>query len=181
MNPKVIIINGSGGCGKSTFVKKCTDIAHNEYDNLIVVESSTVDKVKEVAQFCGWDGTKTEKNRAFLHDLKMALEKWNNIPNQSVVDQINSLEKMYSRHDFVIFVNIREADSIRTFIENCQDQLDITPKTLLIRNANVKEIVSNDADKNVENFVYDYLILNNGTLEELEECARNFLKKMLDK
>ena len=66
----VVVINGSGGVGKSTFIELC-----REWDNR-VFETSTVDFVKEVAKMCGWDGTKTDENRKFLSDLKDLLSQW---------------------------------------------------------------------------------------------------------
>ena len=41
-----------------------------------------------------------------------------------------------------------------------------------------EKITSNDSDANVENYVYDYYIDNNGTLEELEEKALEFINKL---
>ena len=41
--PKVIVINGMGGSGKSTFVSLCHKI------DPTVIETSTVDFVKEIA------------------------------------------------------------------------------------------------------------------------------------
>ena len=64
MSARIVIINGSGGCGKSTFIKLCRDIC-DQLKGKTVIELSTVDYVKEVAQYCGWDGSKTELKRAF--------------------------------------------------------------------------------------------------------------------
>ena len=48
-------------------------------------------------------------------------------------------------------------------------------KTILIRNPNVRKIVSNHADRDVENYEYDYIIENDGTLEQLERVAKLFV------
>lgn len=78
----IVLINGSGGCGKSTFIKFCAML------NDKVVELSTVDYVKEVATTLGWNGSKTEVDRNFLHNLKKALEEWKDIPNIKVVNAV---------------------------------------------------------------------------------------------
>ena len=58
---KFVIINGLGGCGKSTFIKLCKDYCEDPDTYGIswkVEELSTVDFVKEVARLCGWKDTK---------------------------------------------------------------------------------------------------------------------------
>ena len=81
---KVVIINGKGGSGKDTFVAMCRDVLGANR----ILNISTVDYVKEVAQFCGWDGTKTLENRRFLSDLKRILTEWNEIPLKKVCQEV---------------------------------------------------------------------------------------------
>ena len=62
MDKKVIIINGTGGSGKDTFVEFCS-----EFKN--VMNISSVDKVKEAASILvGWNGEKDEKSMKLLVD-----------------------------------------------------------------------------------------------------------------
>ena len=52
-------------------------------------------------------------------------------------------------------------------------------KTLLMRRAVIEnDNQSNHADAEVFNYDYDYIIENNGTLEELEQKAIEFLKQL---
>ena len=56
MDKQVIIINGTGGSGKDTFVEYCSEFAK-------VTNISSVDKVKEAAKILvGWNGEKDEKS-----------------------------------------------------------------------------------------------------------------------
>ena len=48
-------------------------------------------------------------------------------------------------------------------------------KTLLIRNPRVSLITSNNSDKNVYNYTYDYIIENDGTLDDLRKKAKDFI------
>jgi Ni2+-binding GTPase involved in maturation of urease and hydrogenase len=48
-------------------------------------------------------------------------------------------------------------------------------ETILIRNPNVCKIESNHADRDVENYEYDYIIENDGTLKQLEKVAKLFV------
>ena len=47
MNKKIIVINGTGGSGKDTFVEYVSKYAK-------VYNFSSVDKVKEIAKLIGW-------------------------------------------------------------------------------------------------------------------------------
>ena len=90
---QLILINGMAASGKSTFAKFCIDYAKRKY-GVNGEELSTVDWVKEVARFCGWDGKKTELDRRFLSDLKFALERWDGSPVTSVLDKLKSTLRM---------------------------------------------------------------------------------------
>lgn len=61
-----------------------------------------------------------------------------------------------------MFVHIREAVEI----EKAKKLLNA--KTLLITNPRVKLITSNDSDGRVNEYNYDYYIVNDGTLEDLK-------------
>ena len=65
---QVLIINGSGGVGKDTFVNFL-----NKYKK--VIHRSIAYPAKEIAKQIGWDGSsKTEKDRKFLSDIKSCIE-----------------------------------------------------------------------------------------------------------
>ena len=113
---RFVIINGLGGCGKSTFIELCQEYCDNP-DNLkaynwMVSELSTVDFVKEVAMICGWKGKKDKKDREFLHDLKEAMEKWDNIPNKKLLEDAETIIKNYLGLNHLFFVNIRGPERI---------------------------------------------------------------------
>jgi len=54
MKKQIVVINGTGGSGKDTFVEFCSKYGK-------VMNFSSVDKVKEVARVIGWDGKKNRK------------------------------------------------------------------------------------------------------------------------
>ena len=68
-------------------------------------------------------------------------------------------------------------------MENIRTKLFIGPsgKTYEIReqNGEDEEILSNEADANVENYEYDYYITNNGTIEEFDQNIMNFYYMVL--
>ena len=161
MKKKIVIINGSGGVGKDTFVDFC-----KEYTG--VRNISSVDKVKEAAKILvGWDGDKSEKSRKLLSDLKQLSVDYNNYPLTYIEEQAYDFKN--SNDEYIMFVHIRESSEISK-VKNA-----IGAKTLLITNDRVKKIETNKSDADVENFQYDFYIENNGTLEELKEKAKKFI------
>lgn len=163
MTNKVFIINGTGGSGKSTFVKFCAEFNDN------ICEISTVDFVKEVARYVGWNGEKDENGRLFLSNLKDAMEQYNNIPNRKIQETIAA------NPDYIYFINAREPKNI-----DCFKQI-YNAAAILVVNPNVKPITSNHADANVFDYNYDYYIMNNMGLSNLKDMAEIFVKEVVNK
>ena len=167
---KIYILNGKAGSGKTTFFKLIEEKCHN-----YVYNYSTVDLVKKVAYGCGWDGSKTPENRKFLSDLKDLLTEWNDVPYKDClkeIKRITSLADIYDveHDDWAIFIDCREPKEIQKFVDR------LGAKTIFIDRKIEDYNASNHADANVENFEYDIVINNNGTLEDLAAVAMNFIK-----
>ena len=81
---RIFIINGSGGVGKDTFVELFT----KHYGEEKVWNYSSVDKVKRIAKEIGWTGTKTEKDRKFLSDLKLLTTEYNDMPMEDLKEKV---------------------------------------------------------------------------------------------
>ena len=164
MNKKVFIINGSGSKGKDTFVEFCS-----KYTN--VKNISTVDKVKEAGKHLGWEGGKSEWDRAFLSDLKLLADKYY---GHSLMYVVREHEDFLNREiENVMFIHCREPENIEALKQTFEC------KTILIVNINIDDITTNMADANVNNYVYDYYIDNSGTLEDLEYLAKDFVENKI--
>lgn len=169
---QVVVINGMPRAGKDQFVQFCQK--HMTWCKNV----STVDFVKHVANFCGWDGTKTPENRAFLSDLKDLLTKWDDIPFKKVKKAAENYNSEAISYDFdtdevLVFIHCREPEEIAKFVR------EMNAITLLIRRETIENNEqSNHADAEVFNYSYDYVVANNGTLEELEESAVMFLREI---
>lgn len=162
MKKNVIIINGTGGSGKDTFVQLCSEFAK-------VTNISSVDKVKEAASILvGWNGEKDEKSRKLLVDLKQLSIEYNDYPTKYIKEQYEIFKNNESQY---LFIHIREIDEI----EKTKNLLNA--KTLLLTNPRVALITSNDSDGKVYNYEYDYVIKNDGTFEDLKEKAKEFICK----
>lgn len=158
---EIVIINGTGGSGKDTFVEFVAKYAK-------VYNFSSIDKVKEVAKVIGWNGGKTEKDRKFLSDLKRLTTEYNDMAFQSVASAVEYFE---SSEEEIMFIHIREPEEI------ARAQAAFNTKTLLVKRAGLENIASNYSDASVENYDYDYHIYND-TLEQLEENAKDFANKL---
>lgn len=160
MKKKIVIINGSGGVGKDTFVELCGKYVK-------VRNVSAVDKVKEAANILiDWDGVKDEKYRKLLVDLKQLSVDFNDAPTKYLKKQAE--EFIQNEEECLMFIHIREISEIKKLKEL------IDAKTLLITSKRVPVITSNSSDANVANYDYDLYITNDGTVEELEEKAKKF-------
>ena len=172
----IVVVNGRPGSGKTTF-----EYIIKKKMSAFCEMRSTVDLVKEIAIFyAGWDGNKDLKNRKFLSDLKDLLTKFDNVPFNDIVrykDIWESDMKRYGviNHPHVLLVDSREPEEIQKF----KDELGAV--AVLIRRTEVEnEETSNHADANVFDFDYDWVIENNGSLEDLERRTLDFLDLLFD-
>lgn len=162
MLKKIFITNGSGGCGKDTFAKAISEL-------IPTYKYSAIDAVKRCAKDVGWNGEKSEKDRKFLSDLKELSSAYNDFSFKDISKVVEDF-KNDQIDSVVLLIDIREPNDIQRAKEA------FGAETILIRRNSVKPIISNMADANVENYEYDHYIDNNGTLDDLERTAYEFVK-----
>ena len=164
MNKKIFITNGMARCGKDTFATYL-----NEF--VPTLKYSSIDKVKEIAVLCGWDGGKTEKDRKFLSDFKMLTAEYSDMPFKAIEEKVSEFLKD-NIHE-VMLIDIREPEEI----ERAKNVFNA--EAILIKNDRVDIITSNDGDARVFDYAYDYIIENNGTLEEFKETVKTFAGEVI--
>lgn len=162
---KVFILNGVGAVGKGTFVEFVSK-------HIPTYKYSIADLSKEAATILGWDGGKTEKDRRFLSDIIDLATEYNDSPFQDVVSIVTDFKSNKIETD-VLFVDMRNPKDIARAVKT------FDAETVLLRNPRVKPIETNHADRNVENYKYDYIIENDGTLEQLKEKAKTFVDSVI--
>lgn len=160
MKKQVFIINGSGGVGKDTLVSLVQK-------HISAVNISSVDEVKKFATMMGWDGKKDEKSRKFLSDLKNILIEYNDKPFSYLKESVHDF--LNDECNELCFLHIREPQEIQRAKEA------FNAITILVTRDKVKQIRSNHADSDVLDYSYDYRVVNNGSLEDLEQMAITFI------
>jgi hypothetical protein len=131
-----------------------------------VQKISAIDPIKQYAKGFGWNGGKTERDRKFLSDLKVLLGEYGDLPFQIL---IKSVAQFYDSYNDVLLIDIREPAEIE------RAKIAFNAKTIFIKNSRVPKITSNMADAGVENFDYDIIIENEGTIEEFCDNVIDFI------
>ena len=162
MNKHIVIINGSGGVGKDTFVHTVAKFAY-------VMNYSSVEKIKEAAKVIGWNGGKSEKDRKFLSDLKDLSTAYNDCPFQSMREKVS---EFYNTKADILFLHIREPEEIE------RAKKEFNAHTLLIIRNSVDHVKSNHADANVFDYDYEFTVLNDGDLTDLAIRAKEFVEEL---
>lgn len=164
---KVVVVNGMPESGKTTFQEICQHICSMVTVTKVHIMSS-VEYVKQVAYDLGWDGTKTNRNRKFLSDLKRALTDWDDVVFKKIKERLYLLD--CAEYDYIVFIDIREPSEI----ERAANELNAT--TVLIKRDSVEDReYTNSSDSHVFDYDYDVVIDNNGDLDDLKKAAEEFL------
>lgn len=211
--PVVILINGAGGCGKSTFIKNVESYCKAVYSGK-VIELSTIDPVRRAVYDLLLDehvaistvqkdtaptikeieDKKDDAYRSFLHDVKMAWEKYNNGPNRYIVGWVANYAMNYDlvsarshiknaahstlNNALFLFVNVREIPSLTNLRTTLLD-MGFPVLTALVQGKVNPSSFSNDADRNVMDYNYDIVIHNQRKLRDLKIVADLFASTLL--
>jgi hypothetical protein len=162
----IVVINGFPQSGKDQFISFCQESVQ------YVHNISTIDSTKKIATLMGWDGTKDNKSRDFLSDLKSLWVRYNNGPlielAKTYMDIVNN------EPDSVVFVHCREPEEISKIVDWFSKGAVYT----LFLDRAVENLPANKSDTNVELYSYDETLANNGTLEELRDKAYKFIRDL---
>lgn len=168
MLTKIVIVNGRGASGKTTWETMVQKIAEARGKRVEII--STIAYVKEKAKEFGWDGGKSPEDRRFLSDLKDALTRWRDVPYQIVKQWIEHFDGEAN----LIFIDCREPEEIKRFVD------DYGAFTVLVQRGEIFPLMGNHADDNVLNYQYDITIDNSRGLDELMQEATIFVETFLE-
>ena len=160
MKKHILITNGMARSGKDTFANYLGSFVPTK-------KYSSIDKVKDIARVCGWRGGKSERDRKFLSDLKELTTEYCDMAFMDIKGEVAAF-KFIENPFKVLCIDIREPAEIA---RACRE---FGAKSVLIKNDRVPFVASNMGDAGVYDCDYDYVIENNGTLEEFYDKVKEF-------
>ena len=185
---KVVIINGKPQSGKDTFCKYaqgyCDD---DESANTLII--SSVDPLKEMLTQLGWDGTKTDKIRDMLMDMKQLWVQNQDGPTMFLFNNILEFHKTCTGEDNIVFVHIREPEEIKKLVNALTgfESMGIDVISLLIIRGSGEDTPNQPAETRrsddealINSYEYDVTINNDEDLIKLQELAAEFVDKLLE-
>ena len=173
MSKRIFILNGVHTSGKDTFVKYI-----NEYgidvEQDYVVHYSYVDFTSDMLESKGINiKDKSNKLRKLLCDVNNALEEYNDIPFKDCLNIADNFHQNWLEGDW-LFIDCREPKKI----ERLKQALNA--KTVFVK-SNKTITADNSADKAVaENYEYDYIVQNTGSLDDLRNNTIDFIKDVIN-
>lgn len=185
---KVVIINGKPQSGKDIFCRfaqgYCDD---DESANTLII--SSVDPLKEMLAQLGWDGTKTDKIRDMLMDMKQLWVQNQDGPTMFLFNNILEFHKACTGEDNIVFVHIREPEEIKKLVNALTgfESMGIDVISLLIIRKGGEDTQNQPAETRksddealINSYNYDITINNDGDLIRLQELAAEFVDKLLE-
>ena len=185
---KVVIINGKPQSGKDTFCKYaqgyCDD---DESANTLII--SSVDPLKEMLTQLGWDGTKTDKIRDMLMDMKQLWVQNQDGPTMFLFNNILEFHKACTGEDNIVFVHIREPEEIKKLVNALTgfESMGIDVISLLVIRKGGEDTPNQPAETRrsddealINSYKYDVTINNDEDLIKLQELAAEFVDKLLE-
>lgn len=185
---KVVIINGKPQSGKDTFCKYaqgyCDD---DESANTLII--SSVDPLKEMLTQLGWDGTKTDKIRDMLMDMKQLWIQNQDGPTMFLFNNILEFHKACTGEDNIVFVHIREPEEIKKLVNALTgfESMGIDVISLLVIRKDGEDTPNQPAETRrsddealINSYEYDVTINNDEDLIKLQELAAEFVDKLLE-
>ena len=160
------VLNGSPRAGKDTF---CTFM--EKYG--VVKHFSYVDFTRNMLDKAHIDyRKKTDKDRQLLETINNALETYDDIPLKDICENVIYAIAKADFRNLYIFVDIRKPENIKRFIEKFPDA-----KTVYIDDG--RELSeATESDHSVKDYDYDYYVMNDGNLTDLQNAVEKFIKEL---
>lgn len=175
----IFIINGTGGVGKDTFVKLYEKNIKSRFKNNVIVHNiSTITPIRQMLEHCVDDiNLRDEKTRQLLSSVKNALEEYNDYTTEYAAECIRGFIK--STEIGTLFIHLREPNLIDKLKDRCKETII---NTILIDKSNVDgfDNESDDID-NIHNYRYDIDVINDTTIDDLEENAKYLIDCLYNK
>lgn len=178
-NPEIYIFAGKARAGKDTSADILKKYYEQNNKKVIILQYSFY--LKEYAKkITGWDGSDENKPRQLLIDLGTGLIR-KQINRNFFVDRMIQDIEIYSYYFDVIIISdarlVEELDYPKTKMKNVKLINIVRPNYDNGLTEEQKQSLTESALNNYEN--YDYKLINDGTIEDLENKIINMLGEML--
>lgn len=173
---KVILVSGKARSGKDTAaIMMCKELKNRGHRVLI---THFADLLKHICRsFFGWEGTKDEEGRTLLQYVGTDVIRKKN-PDMWVDFIVRMLDYFPDEWDFVIIPDCRFPNEI-TGVANAGH--DVTCLRIIRSESDemTEEQKLHPSEMALDGYIPDYSIVNDGTLEELEEKIKCFTEEVL--
>lgn len=160
------VLNGSPRSGKDTF---CTLV--EKYG--VVKHFSYVDFTRNMLDMVHINyHNKTDKDRQLLEAINNTLESYGDIPMKDICESVIHAIAKADFRNLYIFVDIRKPENIKRFIEKFPDA-----KTVYIDDG-MELSEATESDHSVKDYDYDYYVMNDGSLTDLQNAVEKFIKEL---
>lgn len=179
---KLIVINGSGGHGKDTLIKMIEVMSDNT-NNIMVVNYSTVDPIRNWLKYVWGLTDKTNEWRCLMSDINDTLNKYGELPIKETINCIkNFTQKAHISicpgFQLLLFIHCREPDRIQKILDECRCFTDYQGSVFVIRPDEEAPDCPKDKFINITKMKYDHNIIAS-SLEELKVEADKFYRLLL--
>lgn len=185
----VVVINGRPASGKTTLNWMIADRIAGTQKNTDTTIISTIDYIKQIYKKLGWDGvSKTNEDRRNLSYLKGVYISKCDGPLMDIVSIVAHSDD--SKIDHVFLVDCRESKEIgkiafaMKILAECQN---VTFVTVYVKRGEVikgekefNKYGNSSDDISLDQYNYDYVVMNDGSLVELEDAANELVHMIID-
>lgn len=178
-NPKIIILAGKARAGKDTFASFIKDYAQK--NNLKYANLQFSYYIKMYAKILSdWDGSEETKPRTLLQQLGTEVIRYQ-IDNEFFIKRIIDDIKVLSYFCDIITISDARLPEELDLVTKAYDN---SVKIKIERPSLESELTSKEQHHATEiglnNYTnYDYIIQNDGSIEDLKEKAHNLIKEIL--
>ena len=163
----IFLVSGKAGSGKSTFAELLSD----QLENSLIINYA--DLVKYVAkEYCGWNGEKDKTGRALLQEI--GTERGRNYVHKDIwVSMVAAIITVLdNRYDNFIIADCRFPNEIDYWNEyGWEDVYSIRIDRPNYESALTEIQKQHESEIALDDYGFDYVIENSGTLEDLNDAA----------
>lgn len=178
----IVVVNGYARSGKDTVVSFLMGLCSER--DVHAASFSSIDPVFSMLVKAGIRMNRhrlSDADRDLLAEVGTAVEKHSFFRTEKVVRRAYYLgrDAEAAGEDAILFVFMREPENIERVRARAASE-GFEFRTLLVERPNVRRVTSNAADMAVEGMKYDLKIVNDGSLDDLQDRCVHLIHEILE-